>query len=39
MTLKEFLKHQPQKFKKYLGMFTVFNTLFLAILLLVTKAT
>ena len=39
ITLKEFLKHQPQKFKKYLGMFTVFNTLFLAILLLVTKAT
>ncbi len=37
ITLKEFLKHQPKNFWKYLGMFTLFNTLFLSILLLVTK--
>ena len=36
ITLKEFLKHQPKKFSKYLGMFTIFNTLFLAVLLLIT---
>lgn len=36
ITLKEFLKHQPKKFLKYLGMFTLFNTLFLIVLLLVT---
>lgn len=39
ITLKEFLKHQPKKFLKYLGMFTLFNTMFLVILLLVTKVT
>lgn len=38
ITLKEFLKHQPKNFLKYLGMFTVFNTMFLVVLLLVTKA-
>lgn len=37
ITLKEFLKHQPKKFKKYLGMFTIFNTIFLTALLIVTK--
>ena len=36
ITLKEFLKHQPKNFWKYLGMFTIFNTLFLIVLLLVT---
>ena len=37
ITLKEFLKHQPKNFWKYLGMFTIFNTIFLLALLLVTK--
>ena len=37
ITLKEFLKHQPKNFWKYLGMFTVFNTGFLAVLLLITE--
>ena len=37
ITLKEFLKHQPNKFWKYLGMFTLFNTMFLIALLIVTS--
>ena len=37
ITLKEFLKHQPKKFWEYLGMFTLFNTMFLIILLIITK--
>ena len=37
ITLKEFLKHQPKNFGKYLGMFTLFNTLFLVVLLLITN--
>lgn len=37
ITLKEFLKHQPKNFGKYLIMFTAFNTLFLVILLIITK--
>lgn len=37
ITLKEFLKHQPKKFWEYLGMFTLFNTMFLIILLLITR--
>lgn len=37
ITLKEFLKHQPDKFWKYLGMFTFFNTMFLFVLLLLTN--
>jgi len=37
ITLKEFLKHQPKKFGKYIGMFTLFNTLFLIVLLLITN--
>jgi len=37
ITLKEFLKHQPKNFWKYLGMFTIFNTMFLVVLLIITK--
>lgn len=37
ITLKEFLKHQPKKFWEYLGIFTLFNTIFLVILLLMTN--
>ena len=37
ITLKEFLKHQPKNFWKYLGKFTLFNTSFLIILLLITS--
>ena len=37
ITLKEFLKHQPKKFGKYIGMFTLFNTMFLLILLIITS--
>ncbi len=36
ITLKEFLKHQPKKFGKYVVMFTIFNTMFLIALLIVT---
>ncbi len=36
ITLKEFLKHQPEKFKRYMGIFTLVNTSFLIVLLLVT---
>lgn len=36
ITLKEFLKHQPKNLLKYLGMFTLFNTSFLIILIFVT---
>ena len=36
ITLKEFLKHQPKKFWKYLGMFTLINSLFLIVLLIIT---
>jgi len=37
ITLKEFLKHQPKNFWKYLGTFTLFNTMFLIVLLIITK--
>ena len=37
ITLKEFLKHQPKSFWKYLGLYTLFNTVFLIMLLLVTS--
>jgi len=37
ITLKEFLKHQPKNFWKYLGMFTLFNTIFLVVLLIITR--
>ena len=36
ITLKEYLKHQPKGFKKYMGLFTLANTTFLAILIVVT---
>lgn len=39
ITLKEFLKHQPKNFKKYMGMFTLINTAFLAIMLVITMLT
>ncbi len=39
ITLKEFLKHQPQNFKKYMGTFTLVNTSFLIVLLIVTILT
>lgn len=35
ITLKEFLKHQPNKFWEYIGIFTFFNTLFFVVLLTV----
>lgn len=34
ITLKEFLKHQPKKFKEYLLLFTIVNTIFLIILII-----
>ena len=37
ITIKEFLKHQPKKIWKYLGLFTIFNSIFLIALLIVTK--
>lgn len=37
ITLKEFLKHQPKNFWKYLGMFTLFNTIFMVALIIITK--
>ena len=39
ITLKEFLKHQPKNFKKYMGMFTLINTAFLAVMLVITMLT
>lgn len=39
ITLKEYLKHQPQNFKKYMGLFTLINTIFLAVLIIVTILT
>ncbi len=39
ITLKEYLKHQPKNFKKYMGLFTLINTTFLAILIVVTILT
>ena len=37
ITLKEFLKHQPKNFWKYLGIFTIVNTIFLSVLLIITR--
>lgn len=37
ITLKEFLKHQRKNFLKYMGLFTLFNTLFLSVLLIITN--
>lgn len=39
ITLKEYLKHQPQNFKKYMGLFTLVNTTFLIIMIIVTVLT
>ncbi len=39
ITLKEFLKHMPKKFKEYILLFTLFNTLFLFALLLLNYIT
>jgi hypothetical protein len=39
ITLKEYLKHQPKNFKKYMGLFTLVNTSFLVVLILVTVLT
>ena len=39
ITLKEYLKHQPKNFKKYMGLFTLVNTIFLAILVVITILT
>ena len=39
ITLKEFLKHQPQNFKKYMGIFTLVNTSFLIVSLIITMLT
>jgi len=39
ITLKEYLKHQPKNFKKYMGLFTLINTAFLAVLIVVTVLT
>lgn len=36
ITLKEFLKHKPNKFWSYLGLFTIVNLFFLIVLLAVT---
>ncbi len=39
ITLKEFLKHQPKNFKKYMGTFTLVNTAFLAVMIVITILT
>lgn len=39
ITLKEYLKHQPKNFKKYMGLFTLVNSAFLAVLIVVTILT
>lgn len=39
ITLKEFLKHQPENFKKYMCKFTLINTAFLLVMLVVTMLT
>ena len=39
ITLKEYLKHQPQNFKKYMGLFTLVNATFLIIMIIVTVLT
>jgi len=39
ITLKEFLKHQPKNFKKYMGMFTLVNSAFLVVLIIITILT
>jgi len=39
ITLKEYLKHQPKNFKKYMLLFTAVNTSFLAVMIVVTLLT
>lgn len=39
ITLKEYLKHQPQNFKRYMGLFTLVNTTFLALMIVVITLT
>lgn len=39
ITLKEYLKHQPKNFKKYMLLFTLINTAFLAVMIVVTLLT
>lgn len=39
ITLKEFLKHQPKGFKKYMLKYTLVNTSFLIVLIIVTLLT
>lgn len=39
ITLKEYLKHQPKNFKKYMLLFTLINTAFLAVMVVVTLLT
>ncbi len=39
ITLKEFLKHQPGGFKKYMLKFTLVNTIFLCVMLVITVLT
>lgn len=39
ITLKEYLKHQPKNFKKYMLLFTLINTAFLAVMIAVTLLT
>ncbi len=39
ITLKEYLKHQPKGFKRYMGLFTLVNTIFLVVMLIVTILT
>ena len=36
---KEYLKHQPKNFKKYMLLFTLINTAFLAVMIVVTLLT
>ena len=36
ITLKEYLKHQPKGFKRYMGIFTLANTSFLVVLIIIT---
>ena len=39
ITLKEYLKHQPKNFKRYMGLFTLVNTTFLALMIVVISLT
>lgn len=39
ITLKEYLKHQPENFKRYMGLFTLVNTTFLGLMIVVISLT